>query len=75
MPGLGPLEGHFYSAVAAALTAGSAPGLGSHTQEFYALFEQQAAAVSSTREVRRFSLAWLHYGRTMSAVSRGILGL
>jgi hypothetical protein len=45
------VPGQFYRAVAAALSAGSAPGLGAHTQEFYALFEQQAAAVSSTREV------------------------
>lgn len=57
MPVLGSVDGQYYSAVAAALTAGDAPTLGAHTQEFYALFEQQAAAVTSTREVCWLALA------------------
>ena len=57
VPVLGSVGGQYYSAVAAALTAGDTPALGAHTQEFYTLFEQQAAAVSSTREVCWRSLA------------------
>lgn len=49
--GIGPFSGQYYSAVMAALAAEAAGGLGAHSLEFYALFEQQAAAVSSTREV------------------------
>jgi hypothetical protein len=57
VPGLGPLDSQYYSAVAAALTGAGAADLGAHTQEFYKLFEQEAAAISSTRDVRRICTA------------------
>ncbi len=51
VPGIGPFSSQYYSTVMAALAAEAAGSLGAHSLEFYALFEQQAAAVSSAREV------------------------